>query len=298
MHGSSPDNCVVIPQLQVQSRLADNLISLNHAVANFGWSAAIDAESHRSPVRTRGLRLLESGGTLVIPICLNNGYYKRETVHHLIRTAAALSNSISIFFTDGPSKHNYIAAGKSESSALRDCRRHFNRLRNFCVSGVDILPTDLRSNFDLDLHRWSRIYKRSDWQEEFRYLLNLYESRELFRDEVRSTTRQVLEKRMGCIDLEQRTDVAINYTLEELAFILIASRRTAELENSRAGRGKIEGASTPFAYIYYESWPVMERLVDGCYDGIVRENIGFCILDLKALGDNKQFDLSGNRVTP
>ena len=266
--------------VKIEARLAE----LNAHWRMHGWQATIDESDHRSRVRQNGIEFLATSGRMVLPICLNNGYYNRATVHRLVTFAAGFSRSVSFFFTDGPSKHNYLAMGKSLKEAERKCHRHFNRLRNFCESGVEALQSGNDVSFDLDLHRWTKIYKRLDWKREHAYLRELYRSNEAFRADVRSATFLVLERRIGKTeDLEQRTEIAIEYTLEELAFILIAPTRLAELENSKAGVGKIEKAEAQFSYIYYEPWPVMERLVDGYYDSIVRWNIGFCVLDIAVM---------------
>ena len=73
----------------------------------------------------------------------------------------------------------------------------------------------------------------------------------------------------GNVDVVLAT--GIKYVLEELAFIL--SYQTLELSTKPVSDHGVGG----FNYLYYESWPVFENLVNGKYDNRFKKGIGFVI---------------------
>lgn len=55
----------------------------------------------------------------------------------------------------------------------------------------------------------------------------------------------------------------MNYLLEELAFV-IASPQIFNVSKT--------------AYIYHKKWQIFEKLVNGAFDGIIREQTGFILI--------------------
>src|SRR5262249_41151820 len=73
-----------------------------------GWEAGIASSRCTELVFQRGERLLLSRAPILLPICLNNGFYSRENIYRLLRFVTYFSNEVTVFFTDGPAKHNYV----------------------------------------------------------------------------------------------------------------------------------------------------------------------------------------------
>src|SRR5690348_6377961 len=84
----------------------------------------------------RGNQMIRRGERMLLPICLNNGYYTREQVFNFLLFASQNSKEVSVFFTDGPARHNYLAIGKTDKEARRECHRHLSRLRNHCLAAI------------------------------------------------------------------------------------------------------------------------------------------------------------------
>ena len=249
------------------------------------------AECGLPPVFRRGAEMLALRERMLIPICLNNGYYTREKVFQLLLFASRASRQVSIFFTDGPARHNYLAIGKTAKEAERECRRHLNRLRNHCVAAVDKINIDRQTAavFEVYFNDWNSIYGDSFYQLESRRLLRLYQRDDRFRSDVRRTTQEVLKKKVAVpadsfqsneLELESVVDRAIHYSLEELAFLLTYSKRLDHLEALKAPYNQMRnGTRASFVYVYNQRWPVFENLVDGAYDGNEHREIGFHIVD-------------------
>lgn len=242
-----------------------------------------------SPLFVRGNQMIMRRERMLLPICLNNGYYTREQVSNLLHFASRNSKQVSIFFTDGPARHNYLAIGKTEKEARRECHRHLNRLRNHCHAAIAKVNADseLSTPFSVTFIDWKTIYTSSLFQNEYHRLLTLYQQNECFRDDVRLTTHEVLRKKVAvpfhelCLQkfrMNSIVNIAVHYSLEELAFLMTYAKYEdfqafTPAENS-------DGAPLrPFVYVYYQRWHVFERLAEGFYDRITHPEIGFYLID-------------------
>jgi len=218
---------------------------------------------------------------MLVPICLNNGYYTREQIRVLLEFAASATPQVSVFFTDGPAVHNYLACGETPAGARRECRRHANRLRNHFAAAMQSLNASRHESDgrNIELLEWDHIYESEAYRRCFEYLLTLYHRNDTFRRDTCETTRQVLERKLDTqrlqrlkqIDVQQALKTAVHYSIEELAFLLAFQTDTLFSRMPCASRP----SSGRYLYVYYQRWPVFEKLVDGYYDGEERGDIGF-----------------------
>ena len=109
------------------------------------------------------------------------------------------------------------------------------------------------------------------------YVQELYRANEEFRTEIRETTEAFLrnlkhgrekpeegykkDKEGGekTPDLEE----GVKYVLKELAFLVAVPSIYERCEK--------------FVFVYHRPWPVLEKFLDGYYDGIVRAAIGYFV---------------------
>lgn len=241
-----------------------------------GWALEIDNGVDDSIIFQRGLDVLLQHGHLLVAICLNNGYYKRERIKKILEVAAALSKQVTIFFTDGPTKHNYLALGRSLEKTEQQVRKQRHQLRNACDAAIQFISRSVHFNF-VD---WDDVYDREDYKLAYRELLNLYENNTRFRIDVRAATKDVLFRSKDHIDIEKVVDIGIHYTIEELAFLMIFGRLAAELDHTTT-------SEINFGYIYHLRWEIFEDLVNGRYDGMIRCSVGFILLNLEPSSDLK-----------
>lgn len=234
-----------------------------------------------APVFRRGAAMLLRRERMLVPICLNNGYYTRERIRVVLERAVRSTSQVYVFFTDGPAVHNYLACGETLAGARRECRRHANRLRNHCAAALDLLNAgrDPSDRVHIGLLDWDDIYKSEAYRRNYEYLLVLYQRNNTFRRDTCETTRQVLERKLDTqrlqrlqqIDMQQALKTAVHYSIEELAFLL-AFEADALFSGAASACCRTSG---PYLYVYYQRWPVFEKLVDGYYDGEERAGIGF-----------------------
>lgn len=253
--------------------LNNQLKSFNSQIQQEGWRMDVRLEAD-SAILKNGLEYLEDNRDLLLAICLNNGYYKRENIYRMLKFALNFSKRVQIFTTDGPAKHNYLALGKSEVEAIRETRLNKNRLQNLCAIGLERINANLPENarYTVTYMKWEDIYKDKAYLDSYALIRKLYANNAHFKNDIEETSRQVLLNRIGIeSQVESVLSVGIEYIFEELAFILAYS-------SLGAGTKPISDHGTNgFNYIYYESWPVFEKLVNGEYDNQPREKIGFAI---------------------
>lgn len=235
-----------------------------------GWSASVDASVPDTTVFRTGLRVLMRGGTVLLAICLNNGYYKRPRIEKLIQAAIGLSPRVTIFFTDGPAKHNYMALGRTKQYALRQTRKQHHQLMNACRAAIEWIRAT-KPDVSIDFIDWADVYAREDYRQTFSALQALYEGSAEFRIDIREATHEVLSRSRSEENAKTIIDVGVLYSLEELAFLLVFENMVGEKSGVR---------SEDFAYLYYLRWEIFERLVNGQYDGKLRSDVGFALLSV------------------
>ena len=232
------------------------------------WLVEINGGIVDSDIFRTGMRVLRKRGHILLAICLNNGYYKRRRIAKLIQVAASLSDQVTIFFTDGPAKHNYLALGQSERQAIKQTRKQYNQLKNACDEAILRVAND---HTKFTFINWNDVYSRDDYIATYNDLALLYNSNQQFKSDVRDATREVLRRTHSHSDIEAAVDVGIKYSLEELALL-------AMYEDIAAGLPSPAPRDSDFAYIYYMRWEILEKLVSGIYDGRQRNHIGCVVL--------------------
>lgn len=289
------------PSGVVDSRtiLCNRIEQFNETVRLQGWRMEVNLVA-TSPVFETGLKYLSTGQDLLLPLCLNNGYYDRDNICRMLQFVASFSKHVQIFTTEGPARRNEMAKGKLEGESIAKVHLGGNKLRNFyakslsriaehtplaskALSCLDYQETmqekkarkKLSKERSLEDSSWKFIYRDQAYLDSYAYLKDLYADNEAFRNDIQANTRNVLLKRFNLTALgpEQFAD-GVEYVLEELAMILSYSRLGPDAKSLQ------DHGAKGFNYIYYESWPVFENLMNGAYDGTVREEIGFVIAEL------------------
>lgn len=269
------------PRLRIPAELSRTLLTFGDWQ---GWRASLDSDVPDAAIFRTGLRVLCDRGPVLLAICLNNGYYKRSRIRRLIQATVALSPRVTIFFTDGPAKHNYLALGRSAQYATNQTRKQRNQLMNSCLEAITVIR-ETNPEVNVGFINWADIYSHMSYKSTYVYLMRLYEQCKRFYDEVRQSTRDVLMRDRRGEDEEAIVDVGVQYSIEELAFLLAYEHMVGE------ARGL---ASEEFVYLYYLRWEILENLVNGAYDGVVRSSVGFAVLT--AAPDNAAASLDRSAV--
>ena len=263
--GRAEDN-ICRPRSDPASRLGAEINAFRQWSKGQGWSTEIDSPNEGVPFG-KAIEVLLQRGPMLLAICLNNGYYTRSAIHRLLYFASEFSDQVTVFFTDGPSVHNYIALGHTKAEALRKARKQRNRLQNACNEAIALIKQ--RREFAVFFIDWNEIYRREDFKSEYEKLDLLYSTNDAFRSDLVFETREVLASHPSIS--EEGLRYAVGYPLEELAFLLTYNKIAAETAHSPL-------QALDFAYVYHLRWPLLEKLVQGKYDGILRSNLGFAIV--------------------
>ena len=180
-----------------------------------------------------------------------------------------------LFIPDKISEHNYRAVGSKNPE--KSARIKANRLRNKCneaIKNSGLLDTSY------SYVRWmDEIETCPKYIEAYRHIQDLYQENEEFRCEIREATEAALrclkngreksdegsnkenEPSQSTFNLEEGE----KYLLKELAFFEAVPC--------------VYESCQEFVFMYHRSWPVLEKFIDGCYDGIARPSLGFVVFD-------------------
>ena len=217
-----------------------------------------------------GTRVLRKRGHLLVAICLNNSYYSRPRIQRLVAAAASLSDEVTLFFTDGPAKHNYLAKGQTEDEALKQTRKQYKQLKRACDQAVQMASGN---GVVFSYVEWQSVYTSPEFIAVYAELTRLYASNAQFRHDIRDATRQVLVRHVPGSASEEIVDIGVRYSLEELGLLMMYEHIARKKLSSRTD-------DPEFAYIYYMRWEILERLVHGVYDGRLRPHVGCVVMSV------------------
>ncbi len=206
-----------------------------------------------------GYEIVNSRGPSIVGMSPGNSYFKKDRIDELLKYCAGKFSQVKIMIADKPAEHTYKAIGYSPIEAERKARLNGNTLQNHSQTSIDEILGDVQ------LIEWKdEINPHKAYQRELNRIEVLYGENDVFREEVRETTRTVLDGKLKQgVEIESAIDEGVNYLLKELAFL------SASSEMFRTER---------VAYVYHDRWKVYEHFVDGKYDGQKRSDLGFVIV--------------------
>ncbi len=206
-----------------------------------------------------GYSILESRGSAIVGMSLGNSYFNRPTIDELLYFCATSFCSLSVMIPDLPAEHTYKALGYSAEQAQRKARLGGNTLRNHCQGEVQLY--DNISIFD-----WQRdVESHGEYCHQLETLRLLYNSNPNFKENVQSATAGVVQRKLKKErKIEDAIEEGIHYLLKELAFLSVAP---SVLGVERIG------------YVYHQQWKIYEDFVDGKFNGIKRNDLGFIIVN-------------------
>jgi cyclo(L-tyrosyl-L-tyrosyl) synthase len=200
----------------------------------------------------------------VIGMSPGNSYFTDENIKSLIEIVIGKFNKAIVFIPDIPSIATYVALGYPENIARREkSLPKGNNLKNKSLRAIKALNCEDKVriiNWVLDVQN-NPAYKQF-----YNNVTLLYQSNELFHKDCNKATAGVLESAQKKIEsLDHAVNVGVTYLLHELAFMEFAPKFLN---------------SNMVVSIYHKPWPVYQSYISGKYDGLVRQNLGFEIVDL------------------
>lgn len=181
-----------------------------------------------------------------------------------------------LFIPDKISEHNFRAVGSKNPE--KSARIKGNRLRNKCNEAIKSSGL-----CDISHHyiRWTEeVETCPEYIEAYQYVQEMYQASDEFQTDIRESTDAALRclkngrEKPGegsCVkesEVGQSTlDLAegVKYLLKELAFFEAVP--------------SVYESCQEFVFVYHRSWPVLEKFLGGCYDGILRRAVGLVVYD-------------------
>jgi len=191
-----------------------------------------------------------------------NPYFTEERIVKMLHFALERFARVIIMAPDKPAEHNFKALGYPDNQAKRKARLNANLLQNRTKRVVSLFPSELKNK--VIVVEWAdEVIPNAKYQEKYEEILDLYNTNASFRKEARETTKSVIAKK-SADDIEKALDEAVQYLIEELAFVL------ASPDMYKVKR---------VFYLYHMTWPIYQRLIEGKYDGVQRNNLGFLLIN-------------------
>jgi len=188
----------------------------------------------------------------------------------LIRTSIENCKRVVLMLPDLPAIQTLRAQGYEQQDAERRSRLDYNTLEN----RIERIVAELPEGADrVKVLRWIKLQENAPYAEMNAAIRRLYHADTLFRNDVRATTKAVLQtalqrgelrsgnKRIApssnsietvleSMILEERIDIGITFFLDELALIADAARITGCAQS---------------AYVYHQEMSVVQNLFKGKY---------------------------------
>ncbi|XP_048586560.1 uncharacterized protein LOC116620188 [Nematostella vectensis] len=224
---------------------------------------------------TTGDRVLEEKGVVLFGMSPGNPYYKQPIIEQYVEFLGKEPRKIVVFVPQQPSVHTYRAMGSKD--AVKRAKKHADYLRAHCKRAIKKLSKLRELPGDFHFVDWPReVATHVVYQEKLEEITRLYRTNTLFRqDSVREVARvlgktprdEMSEKESADFYPDVYNDDSIReavlYIIEEFAYIL-ASKALYDADE--------------VTFIYHRSWPMLEKLINGEYDGKPRQGYGFCII--------------------
>lgn len=232
------------------------------------------------PAYKRGYEICKNNGFCIIAMSIGNSYFNEKKIGELLPFANNHFSDLRILIADIPSIHTYQAIGYDEKTAKKKTRLAGNRLRNYCNRVIAKMSGN-NLKHSIRFIDWNKeVSKNKEYQKQLKIIKELYDKHldfkdhvhhevkirheiclQCFREDSRNTTREVLQNKIKeSINIESAIEEGVKYLLEELAFLL-ASPNIFSVNN--------------VVYLYHMNWPIYINLIDGMYDGTIRNQLGF-----------------------
>ncbi len=222
----------------------------------------LEVQGLKSLVHKNGYRVLENNGLVIIWMSVGNSYFKKEVIKEILEFTKDKFSKIRLIMPYEPAIYTYLGLGYEINKAKKKARLNSNRLKNISTKLID--QNNFSQNYNIKIIDWDiDIMENNDFKNSLNYINKLFYSSKEFNNDARDTTRIVLKEKMKYDKLiEEGVDIAVNYLLEELAFVLV-SPKIFEVDET--------------VYLYHRDWNIYENLVNGLYDNKKRKDVGFLL---------------------
>ncbi|MBP9772990.1 MAG: tRNA-dependent cyclodipeptide synthase [Candidatus Pacebacteria bacterium] len=197
--------------------------------------------------------ILEDSSAFLVGTSLYNSYFTQEKLNELIRWISVYKKRTIAVVTDLPVIHNLIAIGKTEAYAKKKVRRHGRNMELRCERAVSQTESSLAQ-----VYCWDKFVGHQAYQQGLEKMSNLYVRDANFAQCARDMTQQVLNNKLGVYANDEEVEIAVNFLLEELAFLCWSDDILGE---------------DSVAYIYHQEMVIFSKLIRGEFDIEISSNV-------------------------
>lgn len=200
----------------------------------------------------------------IIGMSPGNSYFKDDEIKYLLKTTIERYGRVAVMIVDIPAISTYIALGYTENIARKDkALPQGNQLRNRTKRAIIQLGYTSEQVRIIDWE--NEVEPNAEYKKSYKQIRDLYDSNPTFQNDADETTRGVITgSKKEIPDITKATKIAVHYLLSEFAFLDFAPKfLNAE----------------KVAYFYHKNWTVYENYIAGKYDGEVKTNVGFILLE-------------------
>jgi len=199
----------------------------------------------------------------IVGISLNNGYFKDYEIRFLLQEAVGRFGRCAVMVADVPAIATYMALGYEESKARGKALSNGNSLKNRTRRQAEAL------GYGEDLVRiidWAKeVEDDPRYRRHYDRLMEKYNRLPEFAQNVRQTSAEVLAgAEKPPVDRDAAIETATHYLLSELAFMEF----TPELLGCKKA-----------CFLYHRNWQVYEDYIHGRYDGTLKPQLDFLLLE-------------------
>ena len=224
-----------------------------------------------TPAHLKGWELVQKRELMTVGISIGNGYFNKERMEIILTGMANYFSEVVAIVPDIPAVYTYQALGYDKHHAERRVKEHRNKIVNCCESIINKSQKSDGRNIKLRLMTWHDDFtQREYYQQAYQRALEIYQSGSKFMESIQRNTRHYILARLEEQDIQQLggmncvVEKAVHYLIEEMAFhdvlhIILDKEYIAS---------------------YYKELELIPRYVNGKYDNIPNEHVGWVVYNI------------------
>jgi tRNA-dependent cyclodipeptide synthase len=181
-----------------------------------------------TPAHLKGWELVKQRGLMTVGISLGNGYFSRRRLEVLLTGMASYFSELVVIVPDLPTLHSYRALGYDEQAAMQKVESHSHLIINRCKTIFNEIA-EAKLKVITKIVTWQDSFAQEDYYREiYSYIINIYQNKPEFRQEVQKNTEYYILARLEDKDLHSLggmkvvVEKAAYYLLEEIAFHIVS----------------------------------------------------------------------------
>jgi tRNA-dependent cyclodipeptide synthase len=206
-----------------------------------------------------GKLVLQEKQAVIIGLSIRNNYFRGDTIEQITNWAKDNFCTLVFMLPDEPAIDTLTALGYSAEKAKQKAMLACNNLENKCRRIIDKFNIGTMAQ----IVRWAKLQHNPAYQESYSKLSQLYNEDELFRLDIKQSTRQMMERHKTKLPIEEAVAIGGQFLIKELSFITAAS--------------EILSLNCASAYLYHRQFDVHRNLLAGRYKMPIPANNGYII---------------------